>query len=632
MSLAWIIPLFPLAGFLITGLFYRKFPVKWSGWFASTMVLISFLISIKIFVQLSGGALSETITITNWISTEYLTIPFEFCIDQLTSVMILIITGIGFLIHIYSIGYMQGDEEYNKFFAYMNLFIFFMLVLVLGGSYPVMFIGWEGVGLCSYLLIGFWNTNHENNNAARKAFVMNRIGDIGFLLAMFLIYFTYGSLSYNVVFSKAASAIAGTSITTAITMLLFAGATGKSAQIPLLTWLPDAMAGPTPVSALIHAATMVTAGVYMIARSNILYALSPFTMYVVAGTGLATSLLAAVIALYQNDIKKVLAYSTISQLGLMFLALGTGSFSGAIFHLMTHAFFKALLFLAAGSIIHALSGEQDIRNMGGLRKKLPFTFLIFLTGTLAISGIPPFSGFFSKDLILASAFSQNPLLWLTGLIVSIITAAYTFRIFQLSFMGNFRGNEKDSGKIHESSEIMLVPLVILAILATFGAIPFLAHGTEPVRFESFLAPVFRNSEDLTGNFSNLTSGTKTILMVLTTAAIAFTIFISYYLFTKGKLMPLSDKSHRRWLNNLIYNKFYIDEFYKTIVTEPTKRLSVFLQDIIDLRIFDAIIELAGKLVLYAGRKIRLIQTGNVGFYLFAMVLFIILVLFFNMFK
>ncbi len=632
MNLVWLIPLFPLLGFLFTGLNFRRFPVKVSGWFASCMVLISFFLSLVVFFKLAGGATAETITISDWIKAGSLNLPIEFLIDPLSSVMMLIITGVGLLIHVYSIGYMHGDEGYNRFFSYMNLFVFFMLLLVMGGSYPVMFIGWEGVGLCSYLLIGFWNRNHENNNAARKAFIMNRIGDVGFLLGMFLIFTTFGSLSYNIVFSKAALMVPGTTVLTIITLMLFAGATGKSAQIPLLTWLPDAMAGPTPVSALIHAATMVTAGIYMVARSNILYALAPVSMSVVASVGLATALVAAAIALFQNDIKKVLAYSTISQLGLMFLALGVGSFTGALFHLITHAFFKALLFLAAGSIIHALAGEQDIRKMGGLQKKLPWTYLMFLTGTLTISGIPPFSGFFSKDEILAAAFSQNPVLWGFGIAISVMSASYIFRLFYLTFKGSYRGDKVISETIHESPGVMLVPITILAIFSAFGALPLIMHGSGKNSLSSFLDPVFKASTTIQKDVSPLTTETKFLLMSIAFVLIVTSIYFSYAFFVRKKHIPASEPILKNVFYKLVYNKFYIDEFYNSIIVNPLRKFSGFLQNSVDFKIFDRIVESTGKLVMFSGSKIRLLQTGNVGFYLFAMVICIIIVLFFNLFS
>ena len=630
MNIVWLIPLFPLLGFLITGLNFRRFPVKISGWLASGMVLISFILSVIVFLHLSSGNEPATLVLFNWIGAGELNLPFEFLVDPLSSVMMLIITGVGLLIHIYSIGYMNGDDGFNRFFAYMNLFVFFMLLLVLGASYPIMFIGWEGVGLCSYLLIGFWNKNEEFNNAARKAFIMNRIGDLGFLLGMFLIFTTFGSMSYNIVFSKAALMTPGTAVITIITLLLFAGATGKSAQIPLMTWLPDAMAGPTPVSALIHAATMVTAGIYMVARSNILYALAPLSMDVIAAVGLSTALLAAVIALFQTDIKKVLAYSTISQLGLMFLGLSAGSFSGAVFHLMTHAFFKALLFLAAGSIIHSLAGEQDLRNMGGLQKKIPWTYFIFLIGALAISGIPPFSGFFSKDEILAAAFSKSPSLWISGVLISIMTASYIFRLFWLIFMGEYRGKKVKPESVHESPKVMLVPLVFLAILSALGSIPLILNYPDANSLASFLDPVFNNAEKVLRNVSPVTAGTNLLLITITLILILISIYISYMLFVRRMHLPPPESAERKGFIRLATNKFYLDEIYDSLIIKPLHRFSSFLNNTVDTKIFDNIVESTGRFVMYAGSRIRLLQTGNVGFYLFAMVICIILVLVFNL--
>ena len=630
LKFAWLIPLFPLAGFLITGLGFKNLSVKLSGWIASGMVFISFLLSLFILLELSGGAPAETILISEWMKADTFSLPIELLVDRLSALMLLIITGVGLLIHVYSIGYMHGDEGYNRFFAYMNLFIFFMLILVLGGNFPVMFIGWEGVGLCSYLLIGFWNRNNENNNAARKAFIMNRIGDLGFLLGMFLIYTTFGSLSYNVVFPASAGLQSGAPALTVITLLLFAGATGKSAQIPLFTWLPDAMAGPTPVSALIHAATMVTAGIYMVARSGIMFSLAPLTMTVVAVTGIVTALLAGIIALFQNDIKKVLAYSTVSQLGLMFTGLGSGAFSGAVFHLMTHAFFKALLFLAAGSVIHALAGEQDLRKMGGLQKKLPWTFIVFLTGTLAISGIPPFSGFFSKDKILAGAFANNPVIWGFAVAVSVLTALYIFRLFWLTFYGSFRGEAIKFDHAHESPKIMVVPLVILAVLSAFSALPLIKGGLNSNRIDSFLEPVFRESTAILKMPHSHSASTEYSIMAITLALILAAIFVTNVTFLKRKHVPAPNNVKRTGFVNLAYNKFYFDEIYDKMFVKPLYRTGEFLHRIVDRGIIDNAVESIGRMVMFAGGKIRLLQTGNVGFYLFTMVVCIIIVLLLNL--
>ena len=490
-NLVWLIPLFPLIGFLINGLgrnFWSKTLVSWIG---SVAILASFALSLGIFLELNASDVkSFTVPLFDWIQVGALRIPFSFLVDPLSSIMLLIVTGIGFLIHVYSAGYMHSDVGFAKFFAYLNLFIFFMLLLVLGSNYVVLFIGWEGVGLCSYLLIGFWFTNVNYASAAKKAFVMNRIGDLGFLLAVFFIYSTFGSVEFANVFPQAALLPSGSTILVVITLLLFVGATGKSAQLPLFTWLPDAMAGPTPVSALIHAATMVTAGIYMIARSNILFTLAPLTMNIVAIVGLSTAIVAALIAITQNDIKKVLAYSTVSQLGYMFLGLGVGAYTGAFFHVITHAFFKALLFLGAGSVIHAMHHEQDMRNMGGLKAKLPITFFTMLMGTIAISGLPPFSGFFSKDEILAHVYEHNPTLWVIGVIGAMLTAFYMFRMLFLTFWGSFRGTKEQEKHLHESPKSMTIPLVVLAILSVFGGligVPEVLGGSHWLA--QFLSPV-----------------------------------------------------------------------------------------------------------------------------------------------
>ena len=434
-NLVWLVPLFPLIGFIIIGLGRNVLPKSVAGVIGSLTVLSSFIVSIAVFLELQDSSVKTVIIpLFDWIRAGNLLVPFSFQVDPLSSLMLLIITGIGFLIHVYSTGYMHHDAGFAKFFSYLNLFVFFMLLLVLGSNYVIMFIGWEGVGLCSYLLIGFWYTNTSYASAAKKAFVMNRIGDLGFLIAVFLIFTTFGSLEFEKVFPHASTIDPNLGVLTLITLLLFVGAVGKSAQIPLFTWLPDAMAGPTPVSALIHAATMVTAGIYMIARSNVLFTIAPLTLNIVAIVGIATALLAATIAITQTDIKKVLAYSTVSQLGYMFLGLGVGAYTGAFFHVLTHAFFKALLFLGAGSVIHAMSNEQDMRSMGGLKKKLPVTYITMLIGTIAISGIPPFSGFFSKDEILAHAYQHNKVFWVLG----VIGAFLPLPVFTFTLLPSFK--------------------------------------------------------------------------------------------------------------------------------------------------------------------------------------------------
>jgi len=491
LHLAYLVPLFPLLGFQINELGRKSLPKSLIGIIGSGTVLASFVVSVWIFFQVKGGN-TYVANYFDFISAGKLSIPFAFQIDQLSSLFLLIITGVGFLIHVYSTSYMHEEkpEHYGRYFAYLNLFVFSMLLLVMGANYVVMFIGWEGVGLCSYLLIGFWFKKTEYNKAANKAFIMNRIGDLAFLIAIFWLVWRLDSVSYGDVFANV-SKLSNTDII-AITLLLFVGATGKSAQIPLYTWLPDAMAGPTPVSALIHAATMVTAGIYMIARSNILYSLAPLTLNVIAIIGIATALLAASIALKQNDIKKVLAYSTVSQLGYMFLALGTGSYVAAVFHVMTHAFFKALLFLGSGSVIHAMGGEQDIRKMGGLSKYMKITNITFLIGCLAIAGIPGLSGFFSKDEILAGAFGKSPVLYAVGLFTALLTAFYMFRLYATTFRGSFRGTHEQEHHLHESPAAITIPLIILAILSVIGGyvgVPeFIVHGAHSLK--EFLNTIF----------------------------------------------------------------------------------------------------------------------------------------------
>ena len=467
-----LIVLMPLVGFLFNGLGRNIWSKKVIAYKATGYIVMSFIFSVLAFlnVQSSGPA---TVHYFDFINTAGFKIPFDLKVDALSSLFLLVITGVGSLIHLYSTAYMKEEEapHYARYFAYLNLFVFSMLLLVLGDNYVIMFIGWEGVGLCSYLLIGYWFTDATYNYAAKKAFIMNRIGDLGFLLAIFWLIVKLGTVSYGTVLTAESLAKLSSSDITAITLLLFVGAMGKSAQIPLYTWLPDAMAGPTPVSALIHAATMVTAGIYMITRSNILFSASEFTQHVVAIVGISTALLSATIAIKQNDIKKVLAYSTVSQLGYMFLGLGVGAYSGAVFHVITHAFFKALLFLGAGSVIHAMHHEQDIRKMGGLKSKLPITHITFLIGCIAIAGVPPFSGFFSKDEILAAAFAKSPIYWALGVVGAAMTAFYMFRLYATTFLGQFRGTHDQEHHLHESPFAMTLPLILLAVASAIaGAI------------------------------------------------------------------------------------------------------------------------------------------------------------------
>ena len=614
--LAFIV-LFPLAGFLVNGLFRNTRSKKSIAYYGCSQIFSSFFLSCIAFYLVKNGG-SEVVNYFDFINIPSLNISFAFQIDQLSSLFLLIITGIGFLIHVYSAAYMQEEEpqHFARYFAYLNLFVFSMLLLVLGANYVIMFIGWEGVGLCSYLLIGYWFKNNNYNAAAKKAFVMNRIGDLGFLLAVFWIINKLGTVGYTEVFAKAATL--STFDVTAITLLLFVGAMGKSAQIPLYTWLPDAMAGPTPVSALIHAATMVTAGIYMIARSNVLFSMSEFTMHLIAIIGLATALFSATIAIKQNDIKKVLAYSTVSQLGYMFLGLGCGAYTGAVFHVMTHAFFKALLFLGAGSVIHAMHHEQDIRNMGGLKKKLPITHITFLLGCIAISGIPPFSGFFSKDEILAAAFAHNKIYWVLGVAGAAMTAFYMFRLYATTFLGTFRGTHDQEHHLHESPKAMTYPLIVLAILSVIGGmvgIPELMGGHHELH--SFLAPILTSEKA-----HHIEHRTEWMLMGISVAIAAIVI-----LFAVNKFSKKPEMQDAEGFGKILANKWYVDELYDTIIIKPIEALANFFKNIVEKSGIDGAVNGVGKFVQYSSRQVRLLQSGQVGTYILFMVLaFVVIVL------
>jgi NADH-quinone oxidoreductase subunit L len=618
-NLVWLVPLITLLGFVINGLGRNTFSKNLIGFIGSGVIFISFVISIGIFLALGNDPVkSHEVFLFDWISAGALRIPLSFLVDPLSSIMLLIITGIGFLIHIYSIGYMHDDEGFGKFFSYLNLFIFFMLLLVLGSNYIVMFIGWEGVGLCSYLLIGFWFTNSSYAAAAKKAFVMNRIGDLGFLIAVFLIFTAFGSVEFSKVFPLAANMLPGNSTIALIALLLFIGACGKSAQIPLFTWLPDAMAGPTPVSALIHAATMVTAGIYMIARSNVIFDLAPVIQHVIAIIGLTTAVLGAIIAMTQTDIKKVLAYSTVSQLGYMFLGLGVGAYNGSFFHVITHAFFKALLFLCAGSVIHAMHHEQDMRHMGGLRKKLPVTFITMLIGTIAISGLPPFSGFFSKDEILAHVYEQNKIMWAIAVFTAFLTAFYMFRMVFLTFFGKYRGTHHAEEKIHESPSSMTFPLIVLAILSAVGGaigIPEALGGQHWL--SHWLAPVIPHH----GGAENF--ATEYMLMAVSVIGVLIAIVIAYFKYVKQNHVPVPDEGKRTVMAEISYHKFYIDEIYDLLITKPLDAISAFFYRVFDKKIVDGIVNGLGWSTSEASKGIRLLQSGNVGFYIFMMVVGII---------
>lgn len=622
-----LVPLLPLLGFLIIGLNSRKLPHGLTVVVGCGSVLIAFVIAIVLFLHLSdlpADARYIQVTLFDWIAAGRFSTSLGFLVDPLSALMLLIITGVGFLIHVYSVGYMHDDEGFNRFFAYLNLFVFFMLLLVMGSNYLVMFVGWEGVGLCSYLLIGFWFKNRDYTNAANKAFIMNRIGDLGLLLGVILIFIHFGSIQYSDVLTKATTVDTGT--LTLITFLLFIGAMGKSAQIPLYTWLPDAMAGPTPVSALIHAATMVTAGIYMIARNNVLYSLSPGTLHVIMIVGLATALFAATIALVQNDIKKVLAYSTVSQLGLMFLALGLGAYSSGIFHMATHAFFKALLFLGAGSVIHALQGEQDIRNMGGLRKHLPITSVTFFIAVLAISGIFPFAGFFSKDEILAHAFAHDKIVWGIALFASLLTSFYMFRLFFLTFSGQARASHDTMHHIHESPKSMAIPLIVLAILSVAGGfmgVPEALHGSHWL--SGFLAPVFAPSESLV-HAAHLDHQTEYMLMGTVTVLTLVMIVIAYVQYVSKKQVPAAEGATLSPVHRLFYNKYYVDELYNAVIVKPLFWLSAKFDAVVERLGIDNLVNNFGNSVVWGSRIARRLQTGSIGFYIFAMVISIIALL------
>ena len=626
LEFSYLIPLFPLIGFLIIGLGRKYLSRSLTGIIGSGVILFSFLISVWIFFQVKEGN-SGVVNYFNFISAGSLKIPFSFQIDALSSLFLLIITGVGFLIHVYSASYMhhESKEHFARYFSYLNLFVFSMLLLVMGGNFVILFIGWEGVGLCSYLLIGYWFKNTEYNYAARKAFVMNRIGDLAFLIAIFMIIAKVGSVNFGDVFSAVGLHKLAPSATI-ITLLLFVGATGKSAQIPLYTWLPDAMAGPTPVSALIHAATMVTAGIYMIARSNLLYSLSEVTQNIVAYIGLATALLAATIALKQNDIKKVLAYSTVSQLGYMFLALGVGAYTAAVFHVMTHAFFKALLFLGSGSVIHAMGGEQDIRNMGGLSKKLKITFFTFLIGCLAITGIPPFSGFFSKDAILLAAFEHDErgkilILYSISLFTALLTTYYMFRLLFITFTGKFRGTKEQEHHLHESPALMTVPLIVLAVLAAIGG--FVGIPEVFVKGGDKLTPFL--SSVIATNHEPVSRSTEFFLMGLSGVLVVATIIFTWFRFKNYQ--PKEQKG----FGKVLENKWYVDELYDKIIANPLNKLAGFLNNFFERFVIDGIVNGVGRAVNYGSRHLRLLQSGQVGSYVLLMVLSILLLLLYQFF-
>ncbi|KAF2516148.1 NADH-quinone oxidoreductase subunit L [Flavobacterium foetidum] len=607
-NLALLLVLTPFLGFLINVFFGKSLGKTVSGTIGTLAVAISFIVTLVLFNQINSTGKGIEVTLFDWIQISNLKINLGFLLDQLSVLWLLFVTGIGSLIHLYSISYMHDDENMHKFFSYLNLFVFFMITLVIGSNLLVLFIGWEGVGLCSYLLIGFWYKNQDYNDAAKKAFIMNRIGDLGLLIGMFIIGSMFSTLDYATLKTAVSE---GSPLLSLAALCLFIGACGKSAQIPLYTWLPDAMAGPTPVSALIHAATMVTAGIFMVTRLNFVFDLAVDVQTVIAVIGAITSLLAATIGLVQNDIKKVLAYSTVSQLGLMFLALGFGAYEVAVFHVITHAFFKACLFLGSGSVIHGLHGEQDMRKMGGLRKAMPITFWTMMISSLAISGVPFFSGFFSKDEILLTAFHHSIPLYVVGSIASVMTAFYMFRLMFLTFFKEFRGTEEQKHHLHESGSLITIPLIILAILATFGGLISLPGNSW---LNEYLSPLFTKAE---GGEHHL-GATEYTLMGVAVLGGLLGILIAYIKYFKQNNVPESD-DNIIGLSKLLYDKYYIDEIYEAVIVKPINFLSKFFRDYIETGIA-AFVFGFGKVtgeIAFQGKKI---QTGSIGLYLFVFVI------------
>lgn len=626
-----LIVVLPLIGFLVNSLLGKKLnSEKLSGWLSSILVFIPFLIGVYSLIELLKlPPESRTIVYKyfTWISAGSFNLDYSFVVDPLSLVMILVVTGIGFLIHVYSIGYMHGDKGYASFFAYLNLFIFAMLHLVLADNFLLVFLGWEGVGLCSYLLIGFWYEKKFTGDAAKKAFVVNRIGDFGFMVAMFLIFANFSTLNISTFSGSIAGFSVNSPLLVAIALLFFLGATGKSAQIPLFVWLPDAMAGPTPVSALIHAATMVTAGIYLIARTSLLYALAPIASNVILIIGIATAIMSATIALKQNDIKKILAYSTVSQLGFMFIALGTQSYVAAVFHLVTHAFFKALMFLGSGSVIHGMHEEQDIRKMGGLKNKMKITYVTFLLGAIAISGIPPFSGFFSKDEILYKTFINAGILpYLLVLITAAFTAFYMFRLVGLTFFGKPRYGSNVHP--HESPSTMTIPLIILAVLSVFGGFIGLPHIFGYNVLEHWLEPVFANSYSIIQTWrpdSIHSVSTEIILILVSVVVAAASIFISFRKYSKQESFE-----EEKGFGKVLENKYYLDEVYdKTVVDPIFKTSDRLLWKIFDVKFIDGIVNSAANFASRTSIDWKKLQTGVIQDYgTFAVAGVIIIILYF----
>jgi NADH-quinone oxidoreductase subunit L len=640
-SYLWLVPILPLAGAAINGYFGRHSSKRAITAVALVFCGAAFAMALFLAAAFSSASAPYYCDLAHWIRSGTFQVDFSFYLDQLSLVMLLVVTGVGFLIHIYSVGYMWDDDGYYRFMSYLNLFMFFMLTLVLAKNYLVMFIGWEGVGLASYLLIGFWFTKDSAASAGKKAFIVNRIGDFGFLIALFLMIKHFGSLDFTHVFTAVyalPTETASAGLLTAIGLLLMVGAAGKSAQIPLYVWLPDAMEGPTPVSALIHAATMVTAGVYMVARSSAIFDRAPMAMLVVAIVGTLTALFAATIGIAQTDIKKVLAYSTVSQLGYMFMACGVGAFSAGIFHLMTHAFFKGLLFLAAGSVIHGIGGEQDMRKMGGLRTYMPWTFLTMTVATFAIAGFPPFAGFFSKDEILGKAYSSDHgswVFWLIGVITAFITSFYMFRLWFMTFFGDYRGalEAHDTrihdphalagppathdlghahGEPHESPSVMLVPLFILAILSLIGG--WIGIGG---RFEHFLAPVFEGGKAIAEQAppEAASSSLEYLLMAISVSAAVLGLLLAWALYFRRPQLPARIATGLGRLYTAVSNKYYIDELYAILFVKPLiDGSTTILWHGIDQGGIDAAVNDTADVARHVSDNLRHMQSGNLRSY------------------
>ena len=601
--LVWLIPLFPLVGTLINALFGRFIGHK-AHWIAVPALFASFVTSCLVFSRVWHG---ETWTgdLFPWVVAGPFKAAVTAQVDQLTAVMLLVVTGVGFLIHLYSAGYMHDDHGYARFFTYLNLFVFSMVMLVLAGNFLILYVFWEAVGLCSYLLIGFWYEKKSASDAGKKAFIVNRVGDFGFGLGIMLIWVTFGTLNYGEVFAKADASVS-TNVYLAIALLLFMGACGKSAQLPLFTWLPDAMEGPTPVSALIHAATMVTAGVYMVARCHKLFEMAPLSLEIVAWVGGLTALFAASIGLVQTDIKRVLAYSTISQLGYMFVGVGMGAYAAGIFHLVTHAFFKALLFLGAGSVIHGLSGEQDLRKMGGLAPRMMTTTVTFLVGAFGLAGVPPLAGFFSKDEILGAVFhGHRYLLWALLLAGAFMTAFYTFRLVFLAFFGGPRMPKEVAHHIHESPAVMTLPLVVLAILTVVAGLAVGIPSSQGTAFAHFLAPVLPLEE------AEHSAGVAFSLLVLSALVAIAGVALAWMIYGRTPVRAASIGVARNPLHKLLIEKYYVDEIYDALFVKPIYHLSLWLARVFDPGLIDGIVNGVATLVTGWARGLRRVQTGFV---------------------